>query len=216
MQKLVDEVTRGLAELRRRDKKRKVFGASTHDYRLNPKLTEAQVAKFERTWRFRVPKDYRVFLTELGNGGAGPYYGVFELGKIDDGFGFTKWKTWKLEPRKKFPHRKRWNDRELLYRSAPDAKDEAAYDEWLDSDKREADFLRYVKGVGVDRGCIPLCHEGCALRDWLVVTGPEAGSVWHDASADENGIAPVAIGKRTRVSFSEWYLDWLKHSLKHR
>jgi hypothetical protein len=209
MAKFVEEVKRGLVELRKRDRALKLFGAATHRYHLNPVLTPARLEKVERTWSFETPSDYREFLLELGNGGAGPYYGIFQLGEIDDGFGYTKWKNWKLEPKKKFPHRKAWNDRALLFRSAPD-------DRWLDSDAREADFSRYVKGVGVDRGCIPLCHEGCALRDWLVVTGPEAGTVWHDASADEAGISPIQLGKKKRVSFSEWYLDWLQRSLRSK
>lgn len=216
MSKFVDEVKRALVELRKRDKALELFGAAAHGYQLNPVLTPAKLEKVERTWSFETPTDYREFLLELGNGGAGPYYGVFQLGEIDDGFGTTKWKKWKLEPKKKFPHRKAWNDRALLFRSAPDAKDQDAYDRWLDSDAREADFSRYVKGVGVDRGCIPLCHEGCALRDWLVVTGPEAGTVWHDASADEAGISPLQLGKKQRVSFSEWYLDWLRRSLRSK
>ena len=43
--------------------------------------------------------------------------------------------------------------------------------------------------VPVD-GAIPVCHEGCAVRDWLVVSGPEAGRVWHDATADMKGWSP--------------------------
>jgi hypothetical protein len=216
MSSFVDEVRRGLEELRVRDKALKIFGAKSHRYRLNPVLTEAKLRKFERQWRFRVPAEYRTFLLELGDGGAGPYYGIFRLGEIDDGFEFTKWKTWKLEPHRKFPHLQAWNDRELLFRSAPDREDEAAYERWLDSDAREADLQAYVKGLAVDRGCIPLCHEGCAYRDWLVVTGPEAGHVWHDASPDEAGVRPVQIGKRKRVSFSAWYLDWLRRALAER
>ncbi len=75
-------------------------------------------------------------------------------------------------------------------------------------DRSESDA--YWAAVGTGSGCIPICHHGCALRDWLVVTGPEAGHVWHDASADNLGIAPVSRPGRARTTFADWYLDWLR------
>lgn len=62
-------------------------------------------------------------------------------------------------------------------------------------------------------GAIPLCHEGCALRDWLVVTGPEAGHVWHDATADFEGWRPVMDSRGVRATFAAWYSDWLGAAL---
>ena len=40
-------------------------------------------------------------------------------------------------------------------------------------------------------GAIPICHQGCAYRNWLVITGAEAGNVWEDLRADEKGLRPV-------------------------
>src|SRR5262249_4749913 len=62
-------------------------------------------------------------------------------------------------------------------------------------------------------GAFPICHHGCALRDWLIVTGPEAGQVWYDARVDQKGLQPYeSDGKR--VTFAEWYLDWLGGALR--
>jgi hypothetical protein len=63
-------------------------------------------------------------------------------------------------------------------------------------------------------GAIPICHEGCAYRDWLVVSGPEVGHLWRDARADQRGLYPVSIGKRKRVTFLQWYVDWLYKALE--
>lgn len=48
------------------------FGADTHHYQLNAALARANVAAFERAHSVDLPDDYVAFLTELGNGGAGP------------------------------------------------------------------------------------------------------------------------------------------------
>lgn len=65
-----------LAEVARADPGRSVFGAKRHHYRLNPPCPEATVAEFERTNGITLPEDYRRFVTEVGDGGAGPYYGL--------------------------------------------------------------------------------------------------------------------------------------------
>ncbi len=62
-------------------------------------------------------------------------------------------------------------------------------------------------------GARPICHEGCNLRDWLVVTGSEAGHVWHDATADCEGWKPLAQPGGVQMSFADFYLAWLDDAL---
>lgn len=57
------------------------FGARAHRYHLNPPISEKELASFEAEHRITLPDDYRSFLLEVGNGGAGPYYGLLPLGE---------------------------------------------------------------------------------------------------------------------------------------
>src|SRR5690349_2207322 len=77
-------VLRLLGELDRRDRRHRVFGSGSHQYRLNPSLPVAVIEAFEERHGVSLPEDYRHFLAEIGDGGAGPYYGVFPSGKDDD------------------------------------------------------------------------------------------------------------------------------------
>ncbi|HEY6971910.1 MAG TPA: SMI1/KNR4 family protein, partial [Candidatus Angelobacter sp.] len=148
-----------------------IFGAQGHNFLLNPPLPESKVAAFEQRHSIVLPADYRYFITRVANGGAGPFYGVFRLGEMDE-------KPWRegeglvgvlSQP---FPHREAWND---LSGMPPN--------ELYDSDEDEAERQRiafeknYYDNKWVN-GAIPICHEGCAIRIWLVVTGEEAGHLW--------------------------------------
>jgi len=69
-----------LHRLRAADAGFRVFGSEQHGYRVGPILSEAELAAFESANRFRLPEDYRRFLAAVGNGGAGPFYGLEPLG----------------------------------------------------------------------------------------------------------------------------------------
>jgi len=56
-------------------------GWEKHRFRLNPPIPEATIAAFESTHQIHLPMDFRTFLTSAGNGGAGPYYGIYPLEK---------------------------------------------------------------------------------------------------------------------------------------
>jgi hypothetical protein len=58
------------------------FGSESHAFRLNPPLPEADLQAFETSHHIRLPEAYRTFLKHAGNGGAGPYYGIFPLDKV--------------------------------------------------------------------------------------------------------------------------------------
>jgi len=77
----------------------------------------------------------------------------------------------------------------------------------------EAFEERYYSAVD---GAIPICHLGCALRHWLVVCGPEAGHVWEDSRADDEGFSPLKKPGHDRVTFYLWYRTWLDEALQQK
>lgn len=187
----------------------KVFGAESHGFKLNPVVRKSVVSKFEAKYGIQLPDDYRRCITEVGNGGAGPYYGVFKFHEMDDCFSFQRWKEndgFVGTLSQPFPHAKPWND-------TVEYPDE---DEFEDEDQYDAEVERidkiYWNPENVN-GAIPICHQGCALRNWLVVCGSEAGNVWEDLRADEGGLVPTKLKRKKRVTFLEWYNNWLQQAV---
>lgn len=195
--------------LRLRAVQREIFGANEHGFQLNPPLSEAEVAAFEQEHRVKLPPDYRQFLTSLGNGGAGPFYGIFPLGKMDHNFGFAAWQEDNdfvgvvSEP---FSLAADWND--LTGRPSDDLVGRSkSYEAQLDTFEKS-----YWRSSLMD-GAIPICHEGCALRIWLVVSGPEAGKLWEDRRSEYAGIKRVKLADGSPATFVTWYNEWLNSCL---
>lgn len=198
-----------LKELAKKDRKRKVFGASSHDYRLNPPIDVNVVESFEAGHGVTLPEDYKRFITEIGNGGAGPFYGLFPFGHDDDG-------SWRIgilvgDVGKPFPHAESWNHDDSLWEREPDIY-EGITEEEEDRLNEEWDTLLEAEywNPNVVSGAIPICHLGCALRQWLVVNGEQRGYVWTDYRADQAGLFPLKNSKDQPMSFTDWYLAWIE------
>lgn len=61
------------------------FGADRHKYQLKPPVSEKDVVAFEARFHILLPEGYRDFLLWMGNGGAGPFYGLYRLGEAEPG-----------------------------------------------------------------------------------------------------------------------------------
>ena len=65
-----------LVQMQHEDPDLRVFGAIEHQYQLHPPLSEAAIRTFEMQYGITLPDEYRHFLSVIGHGGAGPYYGI--------------------------------------------------------------------------------------------------------------------------------------------
>ena len=209
-----EEVLRKLSVLQARDTSLRVFGASAHRYRLNEVASPAAIASFEDAHRVRLPNDYRDFLLRCGNGGAGPYYGLFPLGLFDGaGDGLEPWREadgFAGVLSLPFPHRERWNLPDARFTPPEELAGEAAEETWHE----ELDKERWDPGL--TNGAFPICHQGCAYRNLLIVSGPERGHIWVDGRASDEGIGPVTDPDGNRITFSTWYTSWLEAALDGR
>lgn len=70
------------------------FGAKNHKYQWNPPVSLPDLEEFEQEIGVTLPEDYRNFLLQVGDGGAGPFYGLFSLRQVHG------WLEWPVEPEK--------------------------------------------------------------------------------------------------------------------
>ena len=209
-------VLRLLKELDRRDTGRRVFGSGAHQYRLRAPLPRSVVEAFEKRCEILLPDEYKYFITEIGDGGAGPYYGLFPFGQHDDGWGLCAWESGGLvgDVSKTFPHQDAWNLADSFWRKRPDPPPDIppeGEDELMGEWDKELEEKYWDPAIM--NGAIPICHLGCAYRQWLVINGGQRGYVWCDERANDEGIYPLRDGSGRQMTFSDWYMAWLHKSL---
>ncbi|MER5962639.1 SMI1/KNR4 family protein [Streptomyces sp. NPDC002057] len=162
------------------DPERTRFGANTHRYELAPPLPASAVGGFEAEHGVRLPPDYRSFLTEVGDGPAGPAHGLMPLAaprtQVDEDWAVDD--VWR-------------EDRQPGRLATPFPL---------------AEPLGGALGAPVEEltpGTLMLAEEGCGMYVRLIVTGPRAGEIWR-LDPDWGGFVP------TSPSFRTWYADWLR------
>jgi hypothetical protein len=183
----IAELAEMVRELRALDVNRRVFGSALHDHAPARPLPEAEIAAFEAAHGIRIPDDYRLYLRMVGEGGAGPYYGMTplataaQLGTPGGMFPF-------VAPAERGPAAEAdgwaW-DRN----GQPYVTREALVDRWMD------------RG---EPGVLQLCDQGCAIYSYLVVTGPHAGGVWDGSEV----MYPLD------ETFVQWFRFWAERSLR--
>lgn len=176
---------------------------------LNDPISEPDVASFEQKHGILLPPDYREFITRVGNGGDGPFHGVFPLGFMDKNFDMREWQEndgFVGTLSKPFPFHDQWNDLSGMPKDDLLERDEDAYNKQIEA------FERTYWSSGIMHGAIPICHEGCALRIWLIVSGEQAGHLWEDRRSEYKGLRPLRLTDGSHATFSGWYKEWLDSS----
>ncbi|MBM7173792.1 SMI1/KNR4 family protein [Streptomyces sp. G44] len=211
----VGEVWAGVRQrvlaLRSAPNRRAVFGAHFHGhghgFELLPVLTEDQVAAVERHRGVTFPPEYRRFLLEVGAGGAGPDYGLFPVRPVgpDTPPAMPRWaRPFRPERTRELADHQDAEPLRAAYGDTPEEEARFRRDQhaW---DRREDELLEVVT-----EGTLCVSEQGCGYYTLLALTGPERGTMWHDARAAAEGALPVQlVGGPGRVTFAAWYLHWL-------
>jgi SMI1 / KNR4 family (SUKH-1) len=167
------------------------FGAESHGMRVNPPLSPEAVAAVEARLGVVLPEEYRAFITRIGDGGAGPAYGMFSLEQALRATEVHRVPDLLAQP---FRHVEAYDpETDPEWNAFWDRVDEGGVSE------EEQDLF----GVREQRGALMLCHEGCGYMHMLVVTGPARGTMWMDGRCSDYGFSPF------NVTFLEWYERWL-------
>lgn len=159
------QVDKRLRELAEADPQFNRFGADRHRYRLGPTLSVGDLARFEREHEITLPNAYGTFTTTVGNGGAGPYYGMYRHDGAD-------WNN---------PHRE-LEQQQPGFLAMPFPHSEP----FLPEPGNGEDFY----APSWLAGTLVLAEFGCGAYFRLVVTGPARGQVWFDDLASDQGLTP--------------------------
>ncbi|WP_285549757.1 SMI1/KNR4 family protein [Streptomyces lavendulae] len=169
-----------IREMAADDPGRQRFGADTHRYGLAPPVPEAEIRAFEETHGIALPREYRSFVAEVGDGPAGPFHGVLPLTAPRPEAG----EEWAVDDE--------WREDRLPGRLAGPFP-------------LTAPLPGPVRGpqAALTRGTLTLAERGCGVFLRLVLNGPRRGEVWQ-LDPDWGGFVPVSTG------FHSWYTAWLE------
>ncbi len=166
-----------------------------HRYEVSPCLDETQIREVEAMYNLSLPEDYRRFLLEVGNGGAGPVWGLYTLDEAVEESGAAGLDGFFNAP---FPYVSAWEE--------------------TDADCMSDDIYHV-------QGSLAVGDFGCGIQFRLVLVGPERGNIWLDDRANCKGVAPLTVqdGKvfwpgdlpetGVHVSFVTWYTAWLDEEI---
>lgn len=180
------------------DRNCELFGASKHKYRLNPPISETTVRKVEERYGFQLPEDYVHFITKIGNGGAGPDYGIMSF---EDSL-LTKDKSNFQEA-----YRSGLKKPCLLRQVRPEEIEDYAFSKEAYEKNPDKFFVCVQEHGESDDDCFDnvfftLGTHGCQYDFGLVVSGERKGQVF-DTDNEQSYIFAAS-------SFDEFYRQWLE------
>ena len=168
-----------------------VFGSTKHKYHTKKKIGRDQLRQWMDTNQIRLPESFMRFLTEIGNGGAGPYYGIYDIEKA---LSNTEKKALVLDC--------------ILYPGMPKTEWKAIVDPIINynniSDDQYDSIINKIMG-----GMLCIGTQGCDYDMYIVLEGKYQGRVVYTADIYED--YPFVFTYED--NFLDWYERWLDEIL---
>ena len=166
---------------------------------LNSVIPESEIVLIETAAQTKLPSDYREFISTIGNGGTGPFYGLLSIQESMVDFKIDGKPAIHLDV--EFPYTNSWNDSWI------------SEIDWDEGDRPCDEQLAAYMDVKHISGCLQICHYGHGCTYLLVVNGAEHGNIWIDERADYGGLTPLLSTSGLKTTFEEWYISWLNEIL---
>ncbi|MFB4317734.1 hypothetical protein [Actinomadura sp. 21ATH] len=174
----LDRIVGKLAVARASPVAAEAFGAWAHGFELGAPLPEAVVGGFEERHGVALPRGYRLFVTELGDGGAGPGTGIYRLNASCCAY---RRSGHLARPSPYRPGPRRLGDWEQRHEDPPGP---------------DRTFLP---------GTLEIAGHGCSLATRLIVTGPARGRL---INLDHDGpLGPYVVEDAGFLAWYERWLD---------
>lgn len=175
-----------------------LFGAMKHKYALNPPVDKSLVENAEERYGFAFPRDYVEFITEIGDGGAGPDYGIDPftefISESNTMNGYAE--AYRKSLAVPFAPRKMLSEEVEEYAITTREYYEEAPEKFFVNQKDNDDYDWATDGFYV------LGTHGCQWDFALVTAGERRGQVF---DTDNEGACAFVAG-----SFEEFYGNWLE------
>lgn len=185
----------------RRDPEYKIFGANHHHWKFGEPVDMQKIRDFERDLNVKLPEAFVRYLTELGNGGAGPYYGIYSLEKIRENSAYSE--TMHLPVM--LDHSRTaeyWTDFAKRY--------EALEDQFDLLDEVQLQEYQHMQ-LSVMAGGIFINTPGCTMNSLLMCRGAAAGEVF---MIDFDYLHMIREEPYCYGKFEDWMIKEMKKSLK--
>jgi uncharacterized protein (TIGR02996 family) len=193
------EIRKMVAELDEHDPDRTIFASDHHQYHLNRRLTAKRVEQIETRIGCRLPEQYRRFVTEFADGGAGPDYGVKPLRALLKSSGDAEWIDDLAKP---FPVPASVEEMRQLDGSAPGT---------LPVCEIGCGGYYHLILSGPDRGYMWIHNPD---GDWSPALLDEPHVPFDpDCSMDVILDSAIRSPQALKLEFVDWYLQWLDESL---
>jgi len=160
----------------------------------NKVISQDEIRHFEEKYDISLPKGYRQFLTEIGNGGPGPNWGILSLQESVIDFKLVHKPP--IDIASNFKYKSAWNET------------------WIDSidleeERPDDDLFNQYIDVSHISGCLQISDCGHGCTNLLVIKGDCKGQIWSDGRAFYEGITPEKNEENHTYTFLEWYDSWL-------